>query len=71
LPWLSNWQHWGPGEYVTGLEPGTNPPIGQRQAREDNALILLRPGEQRQFHVSLEVVTEKSKIDKFIERAAI
>ena len=29
LPALANWQHWGPGEYVTGLEPGTNPPIGQ------------------------------------------
>jgi hypothetical protein len=24
LPCLTNWQHWGRGEYVTGLEPGTN-----------------------------------------------
>jgi hypothetical protein len=69
LPWLSNWQHWGPGEYVTGLEPGTNPPIGQGKAREENTLIMLRPGEQRQFDISMDVVTEKSKIDTIIERA--
>jgi hypothetical protein len=24
MPWLINWQHWGKGEYVTALEPGTN-----------------------------------------------
>jgi len=26
LPVMTNWQHFGPGEYVTALEPGTNPP---------------------------------------------
>ena len=36
LPWLINWQHWGKGEYVTGLEPATNPLIGQAKAREQS-----------------------------------
>src|SRR5690606_23971392 len=44
LPCLTNWQHWGKDEYITGLEPGTNPPVGQSQAREDKRLIVLQPG---------------------------
>jgi hypothetical protein len=47
LPWLTNWQHWGNGEYVTGLEPGTNPPIGQAKARAQNTLMFLQPGETK------------------------
>ena len=45
LPCLANWQHWGRGEYVTGLEPGTHFPVGQGAARRDGNLILLEPGE--------------------------
>lgn len=56
LPWLTNWQHWGKGEYVTGLEPGTNPPIGQAKAREQGNLIYLEPGECRTYDIDMEVV---------------
>ncbi|MFN8347559.1 MAG: aldose 1-epimerase family protein [Spirosomataceae bacterium] len=56
LPWLTNWQHWGKGEYVTGLEPGTNPPIGQAQARAQDTLIHLAPGETRTYDLELEVI---------------
>tara|TARA_R110002050_G_scaffold16719_1_gene50424 strand:- start:63126 stop:64160 length:1035 start_codon:yes stop_codon:yes gene_type:complete len=49
LPWLTNWQHFGKGEYVLGLEPGTNPPIGQLKAKEQDELILLEPGETRSY----------------------
>ena len=47
LPWLTNWQHWGEGEYVTGIEPGTNPPIGQAKARKEKTLVFLAPGEEK------------------------
>ncbi len=57
LPWLTNWQHWGKGEYVMGFEPGTNPPIGQAQARRQNNLILLAPGESRRYDLELDVNT--------------
>jgi hypothetical protein len=62
LPWLTNWQHWGNDEYVTGLEPGTNPPIGQAKARKENQLILLAPGERRTYDVELEVLEDEAAI---------
>ena len=55
LPWLTNWQHWGRNEYVTGLEPGTHPPIGQAKARENGSLIWINPGESKTYEVVLEV----------------
>lgn len=55
LPTLTNWQHWGKNEYVTGLEPGTNHPIGQAKARENQELILLAPNESRFFDLTLNV----------------
>jgi hypothetical protein len=55
LPCLTNWQHWGPDEYVTSLEPGTNYPTGQRQAREDGTLIVLEPGETRRYELRFRV----------------
>lgn len=61
LPWLTNWQHWGKGEYVTGLEPGTNPPIGQKQARANNELIFLTPYETRAFDLEIKVTDTNSQ----------
>ncbi|MBM4143654.1 MAG: DUF4432 family protein [Lentisphaerae bacterium] len=51
LPCLANWQHWGPGEYVTGIEPGTNFPIGQKGAAGEGTLIMLAPGEARTYEL--------------------
>ena len=59
LPWLTNWLHFGKGEYVVGLEPGTNPPIGQSQARGQNKLIHLAPGETRNYALEIEVYNNK------------
>ena len=55
LPWLTNWQHFGKGEYVIGLEPGTNPPIGQSRARQQNELILIAPGETKNYELEIEL----------------
>ena len=67
LPWLTNWQHWGKGEYVTGLEPGTNPPIGQITARKQNQLIQLAPGEKRSYDLEFEVFDHETSISKFLK----
>ncbi len=67
LPWLTNWQHWGKGEYVTGLEPGTHPPIGQAKAREDQQLIFLQPGETRSYDLEIEVMESEIKINDFLK----
>ncbi len=66
LPALANWQHWGPGEYVTGLEPGTNPPIGQGKAREQGQLIHLDPGKSRTYDLQIRVLTEDKDIKQYL-----
>lgn len=68
LPWLTNWQHWGTGEYVTGIEPGTNPPIGQAMARKKNALIIMQPGEKKIYDVRIDVWNDDAAISKFVNR---
>ncbi|SFR66927.1 aldose 1-epimerase family protein [Maribacter stanieri] len=65
LPWLINWQHWGKKEYVTALEPATNPPIGQTKAREEGSLEFLEPGKSRSYSLNLEVL-QNTEIDKFL-----
>ncbi len=67
LPWLTNWQHWGKGEYVTGLEPGTNPPIGQARARKENQLILMAPGESRSYDLEIEVLEDEAAINTLLK----
>lgn len=69
LPWLSNWQHWGPGEYVTALEPGTNPPIGQGGARKQKKLIHIAPGKSRTYDLEMAVLTDKRQIGSFLKAA--
>lgn len=64
MPWLINWQHWGKNEYVTALEPATNPPIGQKAARDNGTLIMLKPGESRTYEIKLEVLTG-AKVKEF------
>lgn len=68
LPWLTNWQHWGKGEYVTGLEPGTNPPIGQAKARAQQQLIFLKPGETRKYNLDIEVMDQEASIKQLFEK---
>ena len=67
LPWLTNWQHWGTSEYVTGLEPGTNPPIGQAKAREQQTLIFLAPGESRKYDLEFEVLDDEERIKEMLQ----
>ena len=69
LPCLANWQHFGPGEYVCALEPGTNLPIGQSVAREQGELILLEPGEKRQYDLEFAILADSDKIAEFIKNA--
>lgn len=68
LPWLTNWQHCGPGEYVLGMEPGTHPPVGQSRAREAGTLIMLEPGERRKYEVTIRVHQGDNEIRQFLAR---
>jgi len=68
LPWLTNWQHWGRGEYVTALEPGTNPPIGQNKARQQKKLIYIAPGKSKTYELEIAVLTDSAAINKLIKQ---
>lgn len=68
MPCLTNWQHWGYGEYVTGLEPGTHPPIGQSKARKEGTLIFLEPGEKKEYDLRIEILNNETDIHHFINR---
>lgn len=61
LPWMTNWRHWAKGEYVTGLEPATHPPIGQAKAREQQSLIFIEPGETKQYEIQFEITNNFSQ----------
>ncbi len=67
MPWLINWQHWGNGEYVTGLEPSTHPLNGQAKARKENTLIFLAPGEKRNYDLEIEILSDDERIKKFLK----
>jgi len=54
LPWLTNWRHWGKNVYVKGLEPGTNPPIGQLVARKEGKLIFIKPLETLAYELEID-----------------
>jgi galactose mutarotase-like enzyme len=69
LPCLTNWQHWGTGEYVCALEPGTNFPIGQNNARKQNKLIMLEPGEKRRYDMEFIVLSDGIQINNFLQIA--
>lgn len=68
LPWLTNWQHWGKGEYVTGLEPGTNPPIGQAEARKQDQLIHIEAGESMAYDLELIVSGKSHNINDLLKK---
>lgn len=55
LPCLTNWQHWGVGDYVTALEPGTNPPVGQGVARKQKKLISIAPGKSKNYDLEFTI----------------
>jgi len=70
LPCLANWQHWGIGEYVTALEPATNPPIGQSKARKQKKLIHIAPGASRTYDLTMKVLNDERQINRFLKDAS-
>ncbi|HLO81669.1 MAG TPA: aldose 1-epimerase family protein [Chitinophagaceae bacterium] len=68
LPWMTNWRHWSKGEYVTGIEPGTHPPIGQSKARREKTLIMIEPGEIRNYEIDIDIVTNETEINLILNQ---
>lgn len=62
LPNFTEWKHMGEGEYIVGMEPCTNPPIGRAVARAQGELQFLKPGEQRSFDIEVGIVEGKDEL---------
>lgn len=62
LPYLIEWKQMGEGDYVVGIEPGTNPPEGRKVEREKGRLRYIEAGETKQFDVTIKFgETEKER----------
>lgn len=55
LPYLNEWQSFVSGDYVLGLEPGTNDVNGRAQALKNGKLQHLKPGETKEFVITVEL----------------
>lgn len=51
LPYFTQWKMIGQQEYVCGLEPGSGYPLGRAEERKAGRLILLEPGETRNYEI--------------------
>lgn len=57
LPYLMEWKMMGEGAYVVGVEPANCNGLGGRTAtREQGQLPILEPGENRVYHIDVEVI---------------
>ncbi len=68
LPWLVQWKMCAQGHYVTGLEPSTNQVDGRTIERGEGRLIVLQPGEKREYELEIGVLTNQQEIDEMVER---
>jgi hypothetical protein len=68
LPALANWQHWGPGEYVTG-GAGDEPAHRRGQGPRAKKLLHLDPGQSRTYDIEIRVLTQEQDIRRFLRAA--
>jgi hypothetical protein len=57
-----NWQHWGPGEYVTALEPANGTVEGRARDRERGLLDTIPAGGRKVYRYQIEAVTGREGI---------
>ena len=63
FPRCGNWQHWGPGEYVTALEPMNGTVDGRDRDRARGLLDTLKAGARKTYRYTIEAVTDRAGID--------
>jgi hypothetical protein len=58
----------GEGSYVVGIEPSTNRTGGRLDARERGELIIMKPGDIRNYDLELGALVGADEIDQFTRR---
>ena len=64
FPRLGNWQHFGPYEYVTALEPMNGTIEGRASDRARGLLDHLAPGGAKLYRYGFEIVTDRRRLDE-------
>jgi len=65
LPNLTEWKMMGEGLYVVGIEPTNCLVEGRAKERQSGTLQFLEPGEKREYHLELGVLSSIEEINTF------
>ena len=63
FPRCGNWQHFGPGEYVTALEPMNCTVDGRWKDRAAGLLDSIEPAGRKSYHYQIEVITDRDRMN--------
>ena len=67
LPYLTQWKHLKPGEYVMALEPCNNHVKGAAWENENNTLEIIKPGEEKRMEFEIYFSADGQETTRFIE----
>jgi hypothetical protein len=66
FPRCANWQHFGPREYVTALEPMNGTVDGRWKDRERGLLDQIEAGGRKVYRYAIEVVADRTGLDALV-----
>ena len=67
LPKFTQWKMNGTREYVVGMEPANCWVEGRAKERERGTLQFLKPGESREYHIEIGVLTTANEVAEFVD----
>ena len=67
LPKFTQWKMNGMREYVVGMEPANCWVEGRAKERERGTLQFLKPGESREYHIEIGVLTTANEVAEFVD----
>lgn len=70
FPNFLQWRYLDAGTYVMGFEPSTNDVRGRQAARDSGSLIILEPGQSREYRTSVAILDGAEACDAVVERNA-
>jgi len=67
FPRCGNWQHFGPREYVTALEPMNGTIEGRWKDRQRKLLDTLEPGAKKIYRYSIEAIADRNALQPLLQ----
>ena len=69
MPRYIEWRMMGEGQYAVGIEPCTNT-FGRDEVRRLGEMIMLQPGDKREYEIEVGILDGPAEIEAFRERVA-